>query len=257
MRQAIRALGWAANIFSIILLFFTVTAVYSAFRIRPEFGDHSVSTQGGTLTFTLPFLLNNGGFYDISNLNITTLVKDSDGSLMSSSSTFVPLISRGSNVSVTHNISISLSQMTTENLRRLLFNDSVFDVAASLKLNYAKAIPFEISINSTMPWGAPLHNLSIGDISVSPYNATHFRAIVPISFENHSFFSLNGTMRLELVDNINRLLGYGTANIDVPSQSGYSFSLEVFVSDPTNIKEARLYFITSIFSYGPVVIPFV
>jgi len=255
MRQAIRALGWGANIFWIILLLFTATAVYSAFQIASErgigFGEPYTNTLDGTLTVSFPFYINNVGLYDISDVSVTTRVKDNNGSLISDSSTPPRLIPCGSNVTVTYNVSISLSQMTTGNLSYLLFYDSEFDVEVALKLNYANAVPFEISTNFPMPWGAPLNNITIGTISVSPYNATHFRAIVPVSFENHSLLSLDGTTRLELVDNTNSLLGSGIASI--PSQGGY-VPLEVFVSNLTNIREARLYFDTSLFSYGPVVI---
>jgi len=259
MRHAIRALGWAANIFWIILLFFTVTAVYSAFQLKPEFGDPNTSTLDSTMTVSLPFSLANGGFYDVSNLNLTTLVKDSHGFPISDSSTLVRLVTHGSNVSVIHNMSISISRMAAENLSYMLFNDSSFVVDIALDLNYANAVPFRISTNSTMPWGAPLSNLTLGAISVAPFNATHFRTIVPISFENHSYFTLDGTVQLELVDNMNNLLGSGKALLSpsVPPQSSYGYSSQVFVSDPTNIRAVRLYFDTSVFSYGPVVIPVV
>ncbi len=203
---------------------------------------------------SLPFHIDNGGLYDISDLTITTLAKDKNGAFISDSSTPPQFVPHGSNVSITHNMSISISQMTTENLSYLLFNDSAFNIDIALKLNYANAVPFEISTNLTMTWGAPLNNLTafIDPVSLSWYNATHSRAIAYVSFINGSPFSLDGTMRLELVDNLNRLLGYGMA--DVPPQGG-SVPVAMFISDLTNVAEARLFFDTSIFSYGPAVIP--
>jgi len=257
MRQAIRAFSWAANIFWIIMLFFAGTAVYSAVLLVNEraigFGDPSISTQGGTVTFSFPFYINNVGLYDISNLSFTTLVNDKNDSLISDSSTPPQLVPRGSNVTVSYNITMSLSQMTTENLSYLLFDDSAFDVYITLRLNYANAVPFEISTNFTLPWGAPLSNLTLG-----PYSPTPSGVILPISFENHSFFELNGTMRLEIVDNVNQVVGEGTTNIKVQPQSGYGTGIDVSISgDPASIGKARLYFQTSVLSYGPVVIPFV
>jgi hypothetical protein len=223
----------------------------------PGFGQPSTSASGDTLTLTLPFYISNGGFYDISNINLTTVVKDVHDLLISDSSTFVRLIPHGNNVSVTHNIPINISKLTSMDLAYLLFNDSVLDADASLKLNYAAAVPFQISTTLTIPWGAPVSALTIGGISASPYNATHFIASVPINFENHSFFTLDGTIRLELVDELNNVLDSGISNINVPPQSGYNFSLDVFVSNPADVREARLYFATSVFDYGPVVIPIV
>jgi len=253
MRQAIRALGWATNVFWIILLFLTVTAVYSAFQISPEFGPYAMTAYNGTVTASLPFYIDNGGFYDISNLNLTTRIKDNRGTPISDSSTFVQLIPRGSNASVTHNMSMSISQMTTENLSYLLFNDSTFYVDIALKLNYANAVPFKISTNSTMPWGAPLSNLTL-----DRPNPTPMGAIVPLSFENHSFFELNGTMRLEIVDNTDHVVGQTVAVLNVQPQSSYGPGVYVSISgDPRNIRKARLTFQTTVFSYGPMVIPLV
>jgi len=253
MRQAIRALGWAIYILWLVIIVFTVTAVYSAFQLGLEFGEEpQVSTSGGTVTLTLPFSVENNGFYDINDLNVTTILQESNGALVSNSSTVLPLISSGNKVNATHNISISLENMTSASLSRLLFYDTDLDMDMSLALRYAGVIPFKISTNikNFTRWGAPLYNLTIGN----PYFADS-RVVVPTSFENHSFFNLTGTMRLELVNNLNQQVGAGVTEINAPSQSVYSTSVGVTVSDPRNIREARLYFDTSVFSYGPVVMP--
>ena len=257
MRQAIRALGRAATIFWIILLFFTITAAYSAFLIAQglRFGEPTTGVENGTLLVSLPLSFNDTGFYDISNFNATTLIRDGNGSLISRSSTFVPLIPRASsNFTVAHNISLSPSQMTSGHLAYLLFNDSDLGVDVILKLSFARAIPLELATNISMPWGAPLYGLAIGDISVTMIDLTHFRATVPIVYENHAFFDLDGTVLLELVDDDGNQLGSGTANL-LP-RGGY-MPLEIVVSNPLDIVAARLHFDTSYFSYGPLEIPLV
>jgi len=253
MRQAIRALGWATNIFWIILLFFTATALYSAFQLGFGIEPPLVSATGATMTVSLPLYVNNRGFYDISDFIVATLIHDRQGATISNSSTLVPLISRGVRVDAAHNISLSMPELIAKGLTYLLFNNTEFDVGLSLRLVYARAVPFRVSTNVSLPWGAPLHNLSI--LSPTPYNSTHVSA--PVSFENHSPFSLNGTIRLELLDSADHLLGSGTANINVPPNSGYSFPFLVSVPDPLDITKARLHFDTSVFTYGPVVIPLV
>jgi hypothetical protein len=258
MRQAIRALGWAATIFWIILLFFTITAAYSAFLIAQglRFGEPTAGVDNGTLLVSLPLFFNDTGLYDISNFNVTTSIRDGNGSLISRSSTFVPLIPRASsNFTVAHNISLSPSQMTSGHLAYLLFNDSDLSVDAILKLNFARAIPLELATNISMPWGAPLYGLSIGDIGTPTIlGPNRVRVTVPIIYENHAFFDLDGTVFLELVDDGGNLLGSGTANL-LP-RGGY-MPLEIVVSNPLDIVAARLHFDTSYFSYGPLEIPLV
>jgi len=258
MKQAIRALGWAVSILWIILLLFTVTVVYSAFQIRPSFGEPSAATSGSTLTASIPIILYNGGFYDISKFNITTRVRDCRGMTITRSSTLVPLVSAGANTTITHSISLAIEQAATNNLSHLLFDDSDLEVDAAVRLTYARAFPFEISLNLSMPWGAPFANLTLGDISITPLNLTHARVRIPLSFENHSFLTMNGTMQLEIVDYTNHVVGIGSTGFDAPPDSRFETNVEILVSgDPGDIREARLYFETPFFSYGSMVMSLV
>lgn len=252
MKTVIRTIGWATYIFWIILIFFSVTAVYSAVQVAQgfRFGEPQTSTSDGTATLSLPLRINNAGFYDIANLNVTTLVTDSSGMPVSDSSTLVQLIRRGEQSSLTHNITLDVSSMNSSQLSHLLFADDNLTVDTFVTLNYAQVIPFALGANLSMPWGAPLSNLTLGTVSMSGTSAT-----VPFSFDNHSFFELNGTMRLEIVDNLDHVVGQGTAHILALPQSNYSQSLTVTVSGAP--ATARLYFQTSVFDYGPVVIALV
>jgi hypothetical protein len=251
MRQAIRALGWASIVFWIFLLVFTITSAYSVFLIAQglRLGEPSTSVQGGTLTVSLPLMFGDTGLYDITDFNITTLIRDSNGFNISESSTFVPLIPRASsNFTVEHDMSLTPDQMTKGNLAYLLFNDTDLTVDAFLKLNFARVIPVELGTNISMPWGAPLYGLAISNISVTAASPTSFRAIVFISYENHAFFDLDGTVELQLVDNVGNELGTSTADL-LPRGGQIPFS--VIVSNPQRISRARLFFHTSYFDYGP------
>jgi hypothetical protein len=258
MKQAVRSLGWAIGIFWILLLLFTVTVAYSALLIRPSFGEPSVHNSSGTFTVSLPLTLYNGGFYDISALNITTRVTDYADLPVARSTTLVPLISEGTGTTMRHNMSISLEQAATSDLSHLLFVDSELEINAILKLVYARAFPFEISVNVSMPWGAPFANLTLGEIGVVPVNTTHFRASIPVSFENHSFLEMNGTIDLDIVDNLNNIVGASSTSFDALPGSPSETAIEFLMSgNPANIRHARLSFQTPYFSYGPMVMPLV
>jgi hypothetical protein len=148
---------------------------------------------------------------------------------------------------------------TTSKLLDYLFNDTVFNLDLSLKLNFARAIPFQVSTNMTMPWGAPLYNFSIGQISYNFLNLTHQEAIIPISFENHSpYFSLDGFMRVEIYNDYGELFGFSISDLNVPSHSGYNGQVKtiVDVSMVTGSGEVHFYFETSAFSIGPKVMSY-
>ncbi len=144
--------------------------------------------------------------------------------------------------------------MLAKNLTYMLFNDTNLNVDMFVSLTYAYSIPLKISSNLTMPWGAPLSNLTIGEISFTP-PPPYEQVNVPLSFENHAFFGLNGTIRLEIVDSLNKPVGSRTTDILVPPEGRYDDVMSVTTThDPSEVAEVRLYFDTSVFSFGPVVI---
>jgi hypothetical protein len=224
-------------------------------NVMISFGDSQVILSNEFVVISVPLFINNAGLYDLSELNITATVMDHNQSLLSTSATFVPLIPRGSSVETAQNVSISLDDIMS-NAQIYLFNDTDFEVSMSAKLNFAHTIPFQVSTNMTMAWGAPLYNFSIGQISYNYINLTHQEAIIPISFENHSpYFGVEGTMRVELYNDDDELLGFGVSDLNVPSHSSYNGQVGIIVdlSKITGRGEVCFYFETSVFSFGPVV----
>ena len=253
MKQAIRALGWATTILWILVILFSGTVVYSALQIEMNFAEEpEVTASNGEMTMSLPFSISNGGLYDISELNITTRIEAENETVISRSTTLVPLIPRDSTVSETHDIALSLDDILAKNLTYMLFDDTDLNVDMFIGLTYAYAIPLKIASNITMPWGAPLNNLTVGEITeISPSQAN-----APLSFENHAFFSFNGTIRLKIMDGSNNEIGSGTTYIYVPAEASYDDVIPVTVTGEFAEKaEVHLYFDTSVSSFGPVVIP--
>ncbi len=241
MKQAIRALGWATIVLWILVILFSGTVVYSAMQIRMNFEEEpEVAVSNDKMTMSLPFSISNGGLYDISELNITTRIEAENGTVISRSTTLVPLIARDSTVSEKHDIALSLDDILTKNLTYLLLNDTDLNVDVFVALTYAQAISLKISTNLTMGWGAPLSNLAIGEILITPLPP--YRVNVPLSFDNNAFFGLNGTMRLEIMDG-NNLIGWEEVDISVPEGSSYDATISVPIeSVPEDEAEVHLYF---------------
>jgi len=230
MKQAIRALATAILILWVLLIAFAITAVYSVMNLDIDFGETQFFPSNEDIVLSLPFFINNRGYYDISELNVTTRVTDYNGTLLALSETFVPLIASGSNVETVHNISIDLNDLFME-YTEILFNDGSFELDAFIALNFAHAIPVQMSINMTIPWGAPFSNLSIGEISVDPfYNLTHSEVVIPVSFENHSFFDIVGTMQLEVYNDMDELVTSEQRSLNVSSYGEYDEPVEMYLS---------------------------
>ncbi len=219
-------------------------------QVRIEPGEPKEPfVSNGTLMASVPFAINNKGFYDISNLAITTYITDKNGTTISSSTTPPSSIPRDSKVPIPLNISINLNNITANTLTYMLTNDTVLNIEMLVALTYAHAIPLKISLNTTMPWGAPLYNLTMDGISAVAPNQVN----VSLSFDNHAFFSLDGTIDLEIWDSTGAI-GSNTTGISVSPGNSYDLPIPVTITgNPMDVTEVHLQIDTSLFSYGPVV----
>jgi hypothetical protein len=228
MKIAIRMLTIATIILWIVILFFSVTAVYSAMNVGINLGEAQMLPSSNGIIFSLPFSITNNGYYEIADLNLTTRVTDPDGTVLDLTETFVASIPQGTTVNESHTIPIDLDTIMSMDHVPLLLNDSSFNVEIFAGLNFARAVPVQLSANVTMPWGAPFANFSVGTISVSPFNSTHGEAAIPVSFENHAILDITGTLKLELYDNSDEQIASGMTSINVPSQQNFADRILVY-----------------------------
>jgi hypothetical protein len=229
MKIAIRILGIATIILWIITIFFIVTAAYSVIQLGLEIGEVQMfpSSEGG-INFNLPFSITNNGYYELADLNLTTQVTDPSGTVLDRSETLIPSIPTGTTVNETHTIPIDLDTVMSIDPISLLLNDSSFGVEIFAALNFARAIPIQVSTNVTIPWWAPLSQFSLGSPTVSPFNSTHGKVTIPLSFENHAVFDLVGTLKLELYSDSQELIASGETIINVPSGGSYNGEINAY-----------------------------
>ena len=230
MKIATRMLSIAAIVLWVVILFFSVTAVYSVMNLGINIGEAQMLPSSNGISFSLPFSILNNGYYELADLNLTTRVTDQNGTVFDITETLVPSIPRGSNVNATHTISVDLDSVLSMDHVSLLLNDSSFNVEIFAGLNFARAVPVQLSTNATIPWGAPFAHFSIGTISVSPHNSTHARATIPLSFENHAVIDITGTLKIEVYNNSNEHVASGMVDINTPSQQSYADRLRLYTS---------------------------
>jgi hypothetical protein len=263
MNIPIKMIGIATTIFWVFLIAFSVSAAFSAKDIQFNFGDPQTGmTATNEPFFSLPITVANRGFYNIGNFNVTSLASDADGNEIARANTFVPEIRAHEEVTVFHNVTLDIDKLM-QGHQNYLFNDTDLRIREVVGLSLASIIPVQASGNFTLPWGAPLFNFVLGNPTYSPYNATHFRATVPISFENHAFFDLAGSLRISMYNDLSVRIGDGQTTIDVPQHTGYYGNIELYVSTADAINPGtspRGHFDVNLFSplfnYGPWVIPY-
>jgi hypothetical protein len=235
-----------------------MTAVYSVKDVAFNFGEPQMSANtNGEMTFSLPVTITNRGFYNIGAFTIETQVFDSGGLSVVRGSTVVPLVRKNDEVTITHNMTIDAGDLLKSD-SNYLFNDGDLMIYAAVGMEIAEVIPVEASTNFTAPWGAPLYNFALGEPSYAPYNATHFVVTIPVSFENHAFFDLTGTMQIRMYNSTGRRIGWGEMSLNAYADSPYSGSIDFYVSmvGVTSTGSFRVYFYTPLFDYGPLVIPY-
>jgi hypothetical protein len=254
MNVSLRALSWATRFFWIIALAFAVTCAYSATLIRGNFGEPIVDYTGEGLAIGLPASLDNRGYYTIADLTVQTVITNSDGIQISEDTSYVGEIPPQENATIFHNMTLSVNTIAAES--DYLFNDSSLTLYGALRLNYADLIPFELTTNRTIPWGAPLFNFTVGAPRFSPHNSTHLRTVVPITFQNHSpYFPVVGVIRIEIFDNEDQQFGSASTFVDVPSNASYDGQISISAGrGATSEGVLRAYIETAAFSFGPMVI---
>ena len=252
MRIPIRMIS-VATIFSwLFLIVFFASAVYSVKDAQFDFGEPQMDlTSEGKILFSLPITVDNKGYYNIGSLNVTTEISDNEGFVITQGSTFIPVIERGRRIVATHNLTIDINDLL-QNGQDYLFNDTELNVHETVGMEIAEVIPVQASTISSMPWGAPFYNFTLGEIEYSALNRTHMTAIIPMSFENHAFFDLTGSIEIRMYDSTNTLVSEGQTTIGARE---CHVELNVPIAGMTENGYFEVYFFTPIFEFGPLVIP--
>jgi hypothetical protein len=228
MKIPTRMLGIATLILWVTIIFFSVTAAYSVMQLGINIGQVQILPSSEGINFSLPFSIINNGYYELADLNLTTLVKDSNGTTIDHSETLIPSIPMGTTVNATHTIPINLDTIMSTDPEPLLLNDSFFEIEIFAGLNFARAIPVQLSTNYSIPWGAPLSNFALGEFDVSPHNSTHARGTIPLSFGNHAVLDLVGLLQVEIFNDSQELIAIGETPINVPAGESYDGEVNVY-----------------------------
>lgn len=262
MKVAIRTVSIASAFLWVFLIAFAASAVFSMKDFQLTFGalQSNVSAEN-EVVFVLPVAIVNKGFYGISDFNISTEMMDEQGLTLARGFTLVPLVGTGQAVNATHQVKFKIDEALNRSTR-LLFDDAELRLAETFSLKVAETIPVQASLNVSLPWGAPLYNFTVGAFQMSWEGAGHgggyVEGVVPVSFENHAFFSLNGTLYLRLYNDANVLVGTRQASFDVSQNSAYHEDLMVDVSmlHVTASGHCEVFVETSMFNVGPLVVPY-
>lgn len=262
MKIPIRMIGIATSIFWIFLIVFSVSALYSMKDIKLEFGEPQTSlTSDGRVLFSFPIAIVNKGYYNLGNFNVTTEILGEENQTIAWGCTFIPVISKEEVVNTTHDTELNLTALL-QSYPHILFNDTELRINTTVSMRAAEVIPIQVSSNHSMPWGAPLYNFTLGTPEfatiISPSSAARYRATIPMSFENHAFFDLTGTVQVQMYNSTNVFIGEDQVAIEARQSLFYHGSLEFHIQATSLTRNGHfeVFFVTPFFNYGPLVVPY-
>jgi hypothetical protein len=229
VRQTIKALGWAIRFLWIIVLLLPVSVAFSLWKLAEPgnigIREPEVAFSGGAFSLSAPFYINNTGFYDLSDANLTISIGH-ENEVFKTFSSFVPHVPAGTTWNSSYQVSLALQEVASS--MGLLTNDTDLVLGMSASFRVAYVIAFGVSTNFSQPWKAPFHNLTIPEVG---YDSSTRKISMIASFENHANFPLEGEFLLEVYNNRSRRIGYFMHYINVASDAPYSGSYEFEVDE--------------------------
>ena len=254
MNYVIKALGFVSRVIWIVVILIPVTLGLSMEKLlQPDtvgFGEATTSFSDNQICISMPFYINNTGYYDISDINLTTVLKDSGGYIVARGETLVPVIPAGRRVNLRHDVYVGLDEIIGR-MEYLLFNDTMLDLNASFSLRLAYVLGARLHTSLMVPWGAPLNNLTVSRAAYNPDNGT---LILYVSFENHSPFTVEGNAYLTVYNNRSEVIGSQTLAVETAPENLFLGMVEIPIdfSKITQNGHVEIRVETGQFTAGPV-----
>lgn len=255
MKRVIKALDWLSKLIWVVIILLPITFGLSAEKLLEQdvidFGEAIASLSDNEVCISMPLYINNTGYYDFSDFNLTTVLKDAEGRAVAQGETFILTIHAGSRVDVSHNVYVNMDKLS-EDMEHLLLNDASLDLNASLSLRFAYVLRIGLHTNLAVPWGAPLHDLRISRVR---YDSENEELSMDLTFENHAPFTVEGKTYVIICNNMSEIISNTILNLEVtPENPTFIGSIEipVDVSKITQNGYVELLFETDHFTIGPI-----
>ena len=254
MKQVIKALGWASKLIWVVVIILPITFGLSLGKLlQPDvigFGEVTTSLSDNKVCISMPFYVNNTGYYDLSNCTLTTVLKDAEGRTIAHGETLFQAIHAGKRETRAHVIYVSLDKLSKD-MEHLLLNDTSLDLNASLSLRFAYVLGISLHTTLTVPWGAPLYNLTI---SRTRYDLEKEELTIDLTFENHAPFTVKGNAYVIIRNNMDEIIGNKLLDLEVAPEDLFVGSVEipVDISKITQNGYLELRFETDYFTVGPI-----
>jgi len=246
----------AILIANIALSLFVASLIYSASTLRFSFPSGvETSTRDSLYVIRAPFSVTNGGFYDISDLDIRIELKNSTGYTFFKNDTIVNVIK----AQTTHNgavvLAINYTDLYVKNAYYNLFHSDTFKLIVTVKCAYAKPmIGFQADVSQEMPWTAPLADfkITVGKPTAKIIDATYSTLSVPFTIDGYDGLYFKPNIRVTVLDSAGDPVNSAEKTFGIQTcPYSANFTISVPTSKISTSYTVRVQ-ITSPFSYGPI-----
>ena len=236
---------------------FVVSLVYSASTLRFSFPSSiETSTSGSLYVIRAPFSVTNGGFYDVSDLDIGVALKNSTGYTFFKNDTIINVIK----AQTTHNdavvLAINYTDLYVKNAYYNLFHSDNFTLLVTVECAYAKPmVGFQADVSQVIPWTAPLagFTITVGKPTPISINATYSTLSVPFTLDGYDGLYFKPTLRVTVLDSNGNQVKSAEQTFDVNSRP-YSGNIQISVPNSIISGYTVRVQITSPFSSTPITI---
>jgi hypothetical protein len=243
LRQTIRAIGWLITVLWIFTLLLPVTVGFSLARLLKSksmgIREPTFSFQNRNFSISMPFYVNNTGFYDFSDIKVNIQIRKENETILTFSKS-LPNIPADVMVNSSCEFSISLEEIASKNIE-LFTNDAELFVDAALGFRLAYVMAFEVSMAFPTSWRAPFYNLTTSNFA---YNNIS-KLSTTVSFVNHAYFPVSGLLMVGLYNSVHELLGNSSQTINVFPSEAFSSVFEIVIDEPFKMTDngfIRVYF---------------
>ena len=234
LRTLIRGLGILSILLTLVAVALTVTLLYTAALISSNmmFGEPSFEVAGSKVDLEIPITLTNKGMFAISSFGLTIKTAALDGSSLGEGTSGPVSIAAGQSTTILHKINIDFANLSPQTLNQMLTEDGSLSFGVDVSANIAPFIETDLSSAGTMPWGAPMKDLALGEPSVEgQVNQTHVTLSIPIGFRNNSpFLDFTGLVQIDLFDASGGFVGSGSIPLNVQPNTNFDDMIRVTVS---------------------------
>lgn len=236
MSWAYRILRISISIVNIAVVAMVILAVYPFVT-----GDFAVDlpTQDdldwyyidGNLTLSAPVIIRNGGFYDVSDIAVTTSVENRSHYSIVNQVTPWGTIAAGAQATKQITFTLDLKKLVADGSDYMIFHEDTFVVDISISAKYALGlISFVGQYQVTYPWDGLILGMGfIGTPSLFNQTGTYGVNILYYLHTNHLLAGLGGDFSLSLSNGTGDDIAFSSQHVDfgVNYSDALNLSLDV------------------------------